>query len=93
MDLRLGLDSCEPFRIVGEVIGQGLQRDIALQLRVVAGIHVTHSGATDAKRVTSYGPSRLPGASGMALLRGRWEMPDYSCLTALHLRVVRSARK
>jgi hypothetical protein len=42
-DFRFALESREPFAIVGDVGGQDLDRDFALQLRVARAIHLAHS--------------------------------------------------
>jgi hypothetical protein len=44
---RLAFESDEPMRIVCKPIGQQLERDIALQLRVARAIHLTHAAGAE----------------------------------------------
>ncbi len=41
--LRFAGETCEPFGVVHEEIGQDFDRDVAIQLRVAGAIHLAHT--------------------------------------------------
>ena len=45
-DLRFALEACEPFRIVRECGRQNLDRDVAIEIRVVCPIDLAHAART-----------------------------------------------
>jgi hypothetical protein len=45
--LRFACEPSEPIWIVGEGVGQELQRDVAIQLRVARAIHLAHAAFAD----------------------------------------------
>ena len=45
--LRLSLESSQTFGVVGEGVGQDLQRDVAMQLGVAGAIDLAHAAGTD----------------------------------------------
>ena len=47
-DFRLALEAKQPFGIAGKGLGQELQRDIAIELRVARAIDLTHPAHADA---------------------------------------------
>jgi hypothetical protein len=47
--LRFACEPSEPIWIVGEGVGQELQRDVAIQLRVVCAIHLAHAASAEGR--------------------------------------------
>jgi hypothetical protein len=45
-DFRFALESRQPLAIVGDISGQDLEGDLALQLRIPRPIHLAHSAGT-----------------------------------------------
>ena len=46
-DLRFALEPREPIGIAGEGVGQDLQRDVAIELRVARAIDLPHPAGAD----------------------------------------------
>ena len=58
--LRFAAEPREPIGIVGERVGQDLDRDVAIQLRVARAIDLAHAARAERETI-SYGPRRVPG--------------------------------
>ena len=48
--LRFAREPREPFGIAGERVGQDLDRDVAIELRIARAIHLAHAAGADAAR-------------------------------------------
>jgi hypothetical protein len=45
--LRFAAEACQPVGIAGEQVGEDLDRDVAVQLRVAGAIHLAHSARAE----------------------------------------------
>jgi hypothetical protein len=80
--LRFACKPRQPIRLIGEEIGQNLQRDIAIELRVAGPIHLAHPAFADLggdlvdAAAGAWDEGQTAGSIAVSVARTRLILPD-----------------